>query len=317
MANYSGLTSKAVSGMFFQAFEESAAAAFAPKVCSPNLNSTQATEIYKSPIITKGLSKLEGSLKMDPAPLASYTLNNEQWADALEIDINDWKFDNTGTVQRLIGEKAAMAAMHNDTLISALMDNGTSANDQFGVPFFGSHTVGGTTQTNIVQYDAVSTTNPTASEISVLVSNMLATAYGFKNGAGYKVNGIARAWMLLYPAGWINTEAAIGNSLLPNGASVQENPLVAYQEGRYNLAKTTIIPFVNPYLTGTDSCYLCRLDGRSTRPFVLQVRDPLAIQELTEGSTDAVYRHRYVFALKENKNVGYNDFTQCVKGQMT
>ena len=122
MSDFSRLTSKAVSGLFFEGYEKAAEMAFSRMIAWLRTDSVQSEEIYANPVSTGGMGAKKGELKLNDGTVIEYRLPNVEYEDALSIDRRHFDYDQTGTARRHIAEKANRAAVHDDILLTSVLE---------------------------------------------------------------------------------------------------------------------------------------------------------------------------------------------------
>lgn len=315
--NLAPLSSKAVSGLFFRSYSAKKAKSYYERLCYRHPNSVQDVEIYRHPVDTGGMSEFKGELNLNDGELLGYQVKNVEYADAIQLDRRQVQFDQTGTSRLIIARKANRAAMHPDLLLAELINNGHQAASKCddGSPFFSAtHKVGKSgTQSNLITSPATTPSAPTPVEIANAINKGIATIHGYLDEAGYPTEQDAAAFVVMYPTGWNgNALAALSTNFLAAGSIAVSNPLNGLRNGAEEQPACKIIPILNPRLTDATKLFIFRIDDDEVRPFVFQERVPTTLEELLDGSSEAVLKNKWVMAIKANRGVGYMQWRHAV-----
>jgi hypothetical protein len=319
MADYSGLTSKAVSGLFYEAYDAAKWKTFHNLIAYLNADSVQDIEIYRNPVASGGMELFDGEIKLENGEILEYQLRNQEYGVAMELDKRQMQFDRTGSLRMTIADLANNAAQHPNILLSTMINNGDAAASigQDGFVFFATNhlKVKSGTQSNKITFTAAVPSAPTSTELSTGVMKALMTLRKQKNESGYPTNMDANSFVFMYPDEWAEAAvSAVGVDLLATGGTLQRNVVEALQrEGVPNFERITILPRHNPMLNSAIKGYLFRTDGNIVRPFVWQERVPTTLEELLEGSESSVRRNKHVFAIKANRAAGYMQWRHAVQ----
>lgn len=206
----------------------------------------------------------------------TFTLDVTQktYEQTIDLSVDDMRRDKTGLLKVRLGDMGAKAALHPEVLISTLIidaDTTTSGlcyDGQQAVDTDHSEGSSGTqtndlTATEVPSANVTTTTAPTPSEMSNVISEAIGYQYGYKDDKGDpNVNGGARNFVVTCGTAQLYSAAvqAVGLSRLASGA---DNPL----DGLRKTKSISVTPLFLPRLSAnTAAIQIYRTDG--LKPFL-------------------------------------------------
>lgn len=305
-ASLKGLGSRAIKGAFQKRLEEVSTASWLPLVAMMQ-DSDQASESYDwlsdAPVMRK-----KGSNPVKTTPKRyELTVTNERYQSALEIDIDDWRRDKTGSILKRVNERAARAAQLPMRVLTDLINSNGNAYD--GVAFFhaSNHVnLNGDVIANAISVAAATGTTPTVAEASDGLLQGIQKIIGFKDDAGEPANEFAQQFLVMCPVElWAPIVGAIGNEFTTNGAS---NTLKA--------TNFAIKPVLNARLTAVDKLFIFRTDA-DIKPLVWQDEVAPYLEDLNESSEYAKLNSNLLFQAQRVGGGGYGRFNMACQVTFT
>ncbi len=266
--------------------------------------------------------KREGALDFTASSAKSIDVVNYPWQNAVTINRDDMRRDQTGQAARM-GATLADAMIVDQTIeIWTMLQNGDTTTNGLaydGLDFWSaSHSEdnSGTqknlvTATEIPDLNITTATAPTAEEAAVFILGMIGYMMGFVDSGGRPMNSGARNFMVVYPLlttfhGAIS--AAVSSNNLAGGAT---NPLAG--------AGYTITPVGVPstLLDWTTEIAVLRTDGVGSKPFIHQVEEDIFLQYFDENSD--MYKKDDLYAVKSQwtGNFAYGQWQHAIKGTLS
>ena len=313
----SGLSSRAIIGMFYEILEASKDLAWPFRV-GMEFKSDQESETYKwlgaSPMMREWLGgRLAKSLREN-----GITITNKEFEATLEIAVKDLRRDKTGQIKIRIGELADRANQHWAKLLSTLIINGGATVCYDGQYFFDNgHSEGDSgTLSNLLtgsdysEISAVSTpANPTSVEMVNVILKLVQHMYSLKDDQGEPINENASKFMLMVPVNmWAAALLACTANLINTGTGTIDNPMLS--------KGFSVEPRANPRLTSTTELYLFCEDGRA-KPFILQNEVDIQVDAIAEGSEEEFKNKRHLYGVSASRNVGYGYWQQAIKATLS
>lgn len=313
----SGLSSRAIIGLFYEILEASKDLAWPFRV-GMEFTSDQESETYKwlgsSPMMREWIGgRLAKSLREN-----GITITNKEFEATLEIATKDLRRDKTGQIKIRIGEMADRTNQHWASLLSTIIKAGGAAVCYDGQYFFDNdHSEGDSgTLSNLLtasDYSDLNITtpaNPTADELINVILKLVQHMYSLKDDRGEPLNENAKRFLLMVPVNmWAAAMQACTKNLISTGTGAIDNPLLG-NDG------FSIEPVSNPRLTSTSELYLFRADGRA-KPFILQNEVDVQVDAIAEGSEEEFKNKRHLYGVSASRNVGYGLWQQAIKATLS
>lgn len=273
---------RGIIGYFFQALEQYDGALWADMIANV-FESNQDTETYAGLGQVPQLREWVGGKQAKGFNELSVKITNKDWESTLRIKNKDRRRDKSGQIAARIGELAQRAVAHRMTLLSAIIDGGTSTAITFpsggaatvscydGQPLFSaSHKIGATAVNNIVSNSIAtaatylgtnvgtgSTTNPSPAMMAYSILNAVQQLYGFTDDQKQPLNELARKFVVMVPIPYVGAaNAAVRGQFLGVGYT---NPLTFMEAP--NMGQTEFIVVPNPRLTWTTQFAVFRADA--------------------------------------------------------
>jgi len=229
-----------------------------------------------------------------------YSLANNTYKAAFEVPRAFFEDEKLGLVTPKIQQLAMEAARHPGQLIFQQVITNPLAFD--AVAFIADTRVIGRsanvdnsivgTGTTVAQFQA---------DLAAATSQMLL----FQDDQGRPMSSIGNVIMVppalrqtAYQALNTNQAAALNQMVAPPQGVISSN------EG------FTIV--VNPYLTDVNDWYLLSVEG-GFAPFIYQTRISPTLEQLAEGSTNAVVNDKFIYTVRARYNVGVGDPRHIVR----
>jgi phage major head subunit gpT-like protein len=301
-----GLSSRAIVGEFYRTLEQDAGQSWISAV-SMLFQSDQESETYRwlgqSPVMREWV----GGRQAKGFRENGITIANKHFEATLEVLISELRRDKTGQLMIRIRELAERTNAHWASLLSTLIQNGTSAICYDGQYYFDTdHSEGKSgAQSNLITVDVSdlpipsdekgSTTEPSARVVKSAILRGVRQIIGFKDDQGEPMNENARNFLIMVPTSFMDVVNAALNNAVLSGA--ETNDLAATRNFTINYA-------VNPRLTWTDKFAIFRTDG-SVAPFIRQEETPVALNAIAEGSEEEFKNQRHLYGVDAWRNVGY------------
>jgi phage major head subunit gpT-like protein len=296
---YAVLDDRNIRREFFKAYSVAEAGLWATQI-GMQFPSDRGTEEYKwlggAPLLREWLGgRLEQGIRDE-----AFEIKNKKYESTLPVFLDDLRRDTTGQLRVRIGEMASRAAVHWESLLTALIvANGTCYDGQNF--FSATHSSGdsGTllnllTNTQVPAADVGTATAPTATEMASILPQVVQHMYGYKDDKGEPINQNATTFMVMVPVNMMaSLVQALGKEFLTNGVS---NPSRGIG--------LTFLPIVNPRLTGTTVMYIFRADG-PMKAFIMQEEYGITTQMLGAGSDEEFKNDRHLFGIKASRAAGY------------
>jgi phage major head subunit gpT-like protein len=251
--------------------------------------SSNTQEVYKwlrgNPAMKAWLGDREHN-KFSPE---TYSLKNNDYANGLEVDINDLKDDTLGLVSLALADVFAQAANHYDELVFGALSGGFSdsvvGKCYDGQYFYDSDHSEGESGT---QDNAVTTVFD--SNGAALEAGIIAMA-GFKDYDG-KVIGVRPTHLVVPPALEFTARKVLEAEYLASGAT--------------NVYQNAVKLIVSPRLSTTTEWHLLDL-GRAIKPIILQIREPLEFTAQDRPEDEHAYMRRvFRYGVSGRHAVGYS-----------
>ena len=301
-----GLSSRAIIGEFYRTLEQDAGQSWISAV-SMLFQSDQESETYKwlgqSPVMREWI----GGRQAKGFRENGITIANKHFEATLEVLISELRRDKTGQLLVRIRELAERTNSHWASLLSTLIQNGTSSICYDGQYFFDTDHAEGKSglQSNSITVDLSelpipadekgSATEPSARVVKSAILRGVRQIIGFKDDQGEPMNENARSFLVMVPTSFMDVVNAAISSPVLSGA--ETNDLATSRNFGITYA-------VNPRLTWADKFAIFRTDG-SVAPFIRQEETPVALNAIAEGSEEEFKNQRHLYGVDAWRNVGY------------
>lgn len=232
----------------------------------------------------------------------SYSVENLKYEATIEVDRDEIADDQTGQIRLRIAELATRTATHKDFLVSQLLINGeTAGNNSFdGVAFFSTaHQSGDSgSQSNMLTYDALTTSDPTVDEFKGSLKKAIQTLLTFKDDQGEPMHQTASSLYVVVPANQFMTALeTVSSTLVENTSNVLKNA-----------AKVIAVP----RFLDQSKWYLLKTDG-TVRPFIFQDREAPEFTALTENTEEGFKREKFLFGVRARYRMAYGYWQSAVR----
>ena len=314
---YTGISSRAIIGTFYQKLEEKAGASWIDKIAM-RFNSNQESETYKWLGMTPAMREWIGGRDAKGFLENGITIKNKTYEATLEVSVDDLRRDKTSQLNVRIAELATRAITHWKSLLSTIIINIANALCYDGQYFFDTdHSEGASgSQSNAISVDisalpcAVhgSTTAPSAEEMMLCILQAISAMLGLVDDQGEPLNDGAASFLVM-----------VAPSLMAPAAAACQKDTLEY--GIQNLLRGTgfsVELAVNPRLSAswTASFAVFRTDG-DVKPFIAQEEEGVTVSAIAEGSEEEFKNNRHLYGVKAIRNVGFGYWSQACKVTMT
>lgn len=305
---FSKITSKEIVGSIYQTLEAGGNIGWLEPLAL-RTSSNSASEHYGWLGQAPKMREWKGSRQAKQLLEHDYTIRNKKFESTLRVELDDLDRDKTGQLDRRIGELAAGSDDNWVELVSDLIQNYASYTCYDGQAFFAAHTAEGEsgTTTNLLTatqatgLDVATATAPTAAELTVTLTSVIAYMMTFKDDQGRPINRNMRAFTIVCGNVAIYTPMlqAVLKDMVVSGGAATDNIL----------SKTgyTFNVVMNPWLTAsswTTAFTIYRADAPIS-PFILQQESNIQVKSLAEGSDFEFDEDAWLFGTKAKRNAGY------------
>lgn len=319
-----GVDSRAVIGKFKRSYEEFMQNSWVNDIAMM-LPSNQ--EIETLPFLNENpaMREWKGSRHMASLGSKKITITNKPYSNGLEIDVYDWRRDKTGQIAGRVAELAMSAGPdHFYEVIGDMVTNGTSTTAGYGAAydaaafFSASHAEGSSgTQSNLLTVADVpaldvTLANPTEQEMALAVLNTIGKFYGLRDTKGNYVNRQAKRFVIASH----HRLTGVLNSALFNGivgaasGNTTTNPLNAMvAAGRWSFVTPVAVPTF-----GENDLYIFRVDGLSSRPFIITEEFS---PELEEDRTRQFSNRVVQYGVSCTRGFAYGDWRHAIKATLS
>jgi phage major head subunit gpT-like protein len=305
------LSSRAISGAFFQALEAGRAESWLPSV-SEKVISTQSAENYpfisSAPIFREfiGGRQVQGFVEHE------FSIANRHFESTIELKASEIRRDKTQQIKTRIADLARSAAQHPHRLISSLINSGASSLCYDGQYFFDTdHPQGNSdAQSNIVDVDITTTgvplaqqglvTAPSAWTLACAIATAVSRFFTLKDDRGEPMNSGAKKFLVMLPNNFLAAQMQLG---VAKFAFDIPNPLAAL--------KYEFDFHVNPRLVADDAFTIFRTDG-TVKPFIWQVETEIAFKSKGEDSEYAFDNAAVQFGVDQWCNAAYGYYQEAI-----
>jgi len=256
------LSTRDVMGMYYARLENPDSNYWVEQVS--NLFTTdQETEKYPFLGQVARMRKWDGERKARALRDNTVTLTNEEYEVTMEIALKDLRRDKTGQIIARVSEFTDEEQVHWGTLLTSLIQDGTSKTCYDGQFFFDTdHSEDDSgTQDNDITVDISAlpaavhgtTTAPSVEEMQQAIMKGIAQVLSFKDDKGRPMNSMGKRFLVMVPVGlYIQAVAAVSTLMT---AALQQNLNPNMVTG------LTVEIAMNPELTWTDSFSVWRTDS--------------------------------------------------------
>jgi hypothetical protein len=308
----SGITTRGIRGIFYDALELAASTSWAQAV-GLYLASDTRTETHKWLGSVPEPRAHIGGLNKVPVILNTLSVTNQDYEITLPFSTHDQMWDQVGHISRRVGEMSMAWADHWNKLSVDVLEANTTAYDSVAL-FSGSHTFGdsGTLDNDLASGDVASlgvttTTRPTKAEAGAILADLAAYMYRYTDSSGRPANQAAKRFMVLCPPSMLpGFQSAIHDRLYVSGGS---NALA-------NLGQS-FVAVAEPRLAATDECYMIRLDGPSSKALILQEAKSPELQVVGPQSEHAIKNNEVLFVSKACRAVAPGEFRHIIRATLS
>ncbi len=236
---------------------------------STRIPSSGSSEVYNWVGMPPAFTKWLGDRQMGGLRALGQEVTNEDYANGLEIKMNDLDDDRLGAIGQQIRMLADRAIAHFETLIFNLINNGFTAAAYDGQPFFSATHKDG-------QEAAQSNTSAAVALSQTTFDAAVAQMMTIKDEQGV-------------PLAIKPTHLVVPPGLRSVARGIVEAEVLA--TGQSNINKGVVELIVSPFITDTNAWFL--LDcSRDLRPFILQERRAVQFTEQGEPQSESMFNRR-------------------------
>lgn len=274
------LSSKAIIGRYYATIADTVRESWVDAVSTP-FDSNEESETYKFLGQVAAMREWEGGRQARQLMTKGMTITNVHYEQTLEIPTVDIRRDKTGQIMVRVDDMAVRYHQHWESLMTTLIENGTSTDCYDGQFFFDtdhSEDDSGTqnndvTSSEVAALDVTTATTPTATEMEGAILSVITHMLTFKDNAGEPMNATARKFLVMCPPTTIYSSAvgAVKNVVINNNSNTLQNMGI-----EVNVA-------CNPRLTWTDSFAIFRTDS-PVKPLIRQTEYDSGLESVAEGS---------------------------------
>jgi phage major head subunit gpT-like protein len=285
----STLSSRAIKGEFFSALESHLASHWVSYLSFPvesNQGSQDNVWLAAAPLLREWVANRQSlGVRED-----SVTIVNRKFEATIEVLVDEIRRDKTGQVMLRTRDLATRSTILWAQLITELVNQGETGIGYAGETFFNTaHTRGRTgldadPQSNLLEYNVSSPTNPTGPEILEAITRGIMAILSFRDYEGEPINLDARHVDVFVP---MSLASALRLGLVA--------PLCS---GGYTVR---IIP--NPWLTWTDRIAVFRGDG-TAKPFIRQ-QEFVSFAAVAAGSELEFNEEKHHYGVVTSRNAAY------------
>lgn len=310
----SGLGSRAIIGEFYKTLQSDPGAAWIDPL-SMLFTSDQDSETYKWLGQTPAMREWIGGRNAKGFSENGLTVTNKHYEATLEVLVREMRRDKTGQVMVRVRELAQRTNSHWASLLSTLIENGTSAVCYDGQFYYDTDHVEGnntTSQSNDITTDISAlgavvhgtVTAPSIEEAQQSIMKSIAQILGFKDNENEPMNEGASNFLVMVPTSlYIPFSKAI---TVPHGTGISEQHI----PNEFSISVVT-----NPRLTGTDDFHTFRADG-GVKPFIRQQETDVQLKAKAEGSEFEFDNDAHQYGVDTWRNVGYGYWQHACYNQM-
>lgn len=306
------LDSRDVIGSFFQRLEQQIGTEWLDDV-SMLFQSDSASEKYAwlgmSPIMRQWI----GARQAKSFRENSITIENLDFEATLEILVKELRRDKTGQMLVRINDLADRTNAHWAQLLSTLINNGETELAYDDKALYATDHEDGESgaQSNLISYNVVSPTAPTAAELELGILTNISNMLAFVDDVGEPLNDGAKNFTFMTGTGLMAPlSAALKNPTIVDGSGSRNNTVVNTM-GSFGLKQV-----VNSRITAQDAIYMFRTDA-NTKALIRQEEQPVSLDVIAEGSELEFRLNRHQYGVKASRNVGTGFWQNTLKIQLT
>lgn len=308
----SALTERGIRGIFYDALELAQSSAWAQQV-GLYMPSNTRTEKHRWLGSVPEPRAHYGGLNASPLIDLSLDITNEDFEITLPFSTHDQLWDQVGHISRRTGELATAWADHWNKLCVDVIEDNDTAYDSVAM-FASTHSLGdsGTMSNLLTSSDLGSLTvsdanRPTKAEAGAILADLGAYMYRYKDSVGRPANQGAKRFMLLcHPAALPGFRNAIADELYITGGTNELR----------NLGQQFVV-VGEPRLAADTAVYLLRMDGPSSKPFILQEAKAPTLQVVGPQSEHAIKNNEVLFVSKAIRAAAPGEFRHAIKATMS
>jgi len=309
------ISSRAISGMYYQALEADNGAGWIDAV-SNFFTSDQPEETYAMLGQVPGFREWIGGRQAKGLRDDFFAIRNKHFEATIEFLIKDMKRDKTGQIRARISEFAQRGQTHYAKLLSTLIVNGATSVCYDGQYFFDTDHAEGASgaQSNSITTDISAlpatvhgtATVPSPEEMQQAILASITQMFTYVDDQGEPINEMASQFIVIVPVGLSQaTQSAL--SMVRQAAS-----------STFAIENMQIRAAVNPRLTAagwTDKFVTFRTDG-FIKPLIRQEETKPQLKVKDENSEYAFDNDAVQFGVDCWRNVGYGRWQGAVLNQL-
>lgn len=292
-----------IKGMFFERLAVTKKLAWIEKIANM-FTSDQESETYKWLTQSPVMQEWVGGRKAKGYTTNGITIENLEFEATIGIKDKDLRRAKNDQIRMRIGELPKRSVTHWASLLSTLIQNGTTLLSYDGVAYFSASHVEGNSGTysnlltgsDYAELSAVSVaTNPTANEAADALMKVVQHFYTYKDDQGEPRNEDALEFLCMVPVPLYGAFSTATRSKQLTGASgSRDNPLMDQE------FKVTVVP--NARLTWTDKFAVFRADAEA-KPLIRQSEYDVRPAILGPGSDHFFHHKEWLISVEASRNV--------------
>ena len=306
------LTERGIRGAFYDALELAQSTSWAQMV-GLYMPSNTRTERHRWLGSVPEPRAHYGGLQAAPVIDLGIDITNEDFSIAMPFSTHDQLWDQVGHMSRRASELAVAWADHWNKLCVDVLEDNTLAYD--GVAMFSaSHSIGdsGTmnntlTASELSSLNVSDTNRPTKAEAGAILADLGAYMYRYKDSVGRPANQGAKKFIVLcHPSALPGFRNAIADELYITGGSNELR----------NLGQQFAV-IGEPRLASDTEVYLMRMDGVSSKPFILQEAKAPELQIVGPQSEHAIKNNEVLYVSKAIRAAAPGEFRHAIKATLS
>lgn len=312
------LSSRAIMGMYFARLEQNPGLAWVNAV-SNLFSSDQASETYNFLGQSPAMREWVGARQAKGFNGDGITILNSHYEATLEIQKKDLRRDKTGQIQARVSELADRTATHWASLLTTLIEDGTSTACYDGQFFFDTdHSEGDSgSQSNDISVDisalpGVGTddvvTAPNATQMQLSIFAGIKQIMGFVDDRGEPMNENASDFLVYVPLGLYDKALAAVSTMHQMALEHNFNPAI--------VAGLNVRVAMNARSTWTDSFAVFRTDS-PIKALIRQTEQGVEFKAKAEGSEFEFDNDAHQYGVDVWRGVGYGYWQRACYVTMT